>query len=100
MTLEDLGFNEELESFRTENNLSEDEIGRVITEHKERYIVKTLKAEYDAEITGNMRFTAKSREDFPAVGDWVVITAFDNEFAIIHKIFPRFRRSTNYSYKY
>ena len=37
-----------------------------------------------------MRFTAKSREDFPAVGDWVVLTTYDSDFAIIHSILPRF----------
>lgn len=90
MKLEDLGFNDNLEKFRTDNDLAGFETGRIIAEHKERYIVRTAKGEFDAEITGNMRFTAKGREDFPAVGDWVAITTFDPDFAIIHKIFPRF----------
>ena len=71
MTLEDLGYNDKLEKFRNENNLNEFEIGRVISEHRERYIVKTAKGEFEAEITGNLRYSSKSREDFPAVGDWV-----------------------------
>jgi ribosome biogenesis GTPase len=37
-----------------------------------------------------MRFTAKNREDFPAVGDWVALTTYEHDFAIIHKILPRF----------
>ncbi|MDD5363289.1 MAG: ribosome small subunit-dependent GTPase A [Ignavibacteria bacterium] len=90
MILEDLGYNENFEKFRIENNLVEFEVGRVIAEHKERYIVKTDKGEFEAEITGNMRFSAKGREDFPAVGDWVALTTFDTDFAIIHHIFPRF----------
>ena len=90
MTLEDLGYNDKLEKLRNENNLKEFEIGRVISEHKERYIVKTEKGEFEAEITGNLRFTAKSREDFPAVGDWVAITIYDSDFSIIHSILPRF----------
>jgi hypothetical protein len=69
--LEDLGYNDTLEKFRVENNLKDFEIGRVISEHKERYITKTEKGEFEAEITGHLRFSAKSREDFPAVGDWV-----------------------------
>ena len=88
--LEDLGFNEQLEKFRVEHQINETGIARVIAEHKERYIVKTLQGEYDAEITGNMRFSAETREDFPAVGDWVGITPYDTEFAIIQTIFPRF----------
>jgi len=33
---------------------------------------------------------AKSREDFPAVGDWVTLTVYDSNFSIIHKVLPRF----------
>lgn len=90
MKLEDLGYNDNLERFMVENNLQDFEIGRVTSEHKERYTVKTATAEYDAEITGNLRFTAKGREDFPAVGDWVALMTYDSELAIIHKILPRF----------
>ncbi|NOU18735.1 MAG: ribosome small subunit-dependent GTPase A [Bacteroidales bacterium] len=90
MKLEDLGYNDNLEKFRIENNLESFEIGRIIAEHKERYIVRALNGEFEAEITGNMRFTANSREDFPAVGDWVALATYDPDFAIIHKIFPRF----------
>jgi ribosome biogenesis GTPase len=46
--------------------------------------------EFEAEITGNMRFTAKDREDFPAVGDWVAITVYDHGSAIIQHILPRY----------
>jgi ribosome biogenesis GTPase / thiamine phosphate phosphatase len=90
MRLQDLGYSENLESFRIENNLDSFEMGRVIAEHKERYIVKTIKGDFEAEITGNLRFTAKSREDFPAVGDWVAITIYNSDFAIIYTILPRF----------
>ncbi len=90
MELEDLGYNNKLEKLRNENNLKDFEIGRVISEHKERYIVKTEKGELEAEITGNLRFSSKSRDDFPAVGDWVALTIHDSDFSIIHSILPRF----------
>lgn len=90
MKLEDFGYNDKLEKLRIENNLKDFEIGRVVSEHKERYTVKTEKGELEAEITGNMRFSAKSREDYPAVGDWVSLTIYDSDFSIIHKILPRF----------
>ena len=89
MKLEDIGYNDKLRKFSIENKLSDFEIGRVIAEHKERYIVKTENGEYEAEITGNLRFTAKSRIDFPAGGDWVALTTYDAEFSVIHKILPR-----------
>jgi ribosome biogenesis GTPase / thiamine phosphate phosphatase len=90
MTLEDLGYNDKLEEFRINQKLGNFDTGRVIAEHKERYIIRTIQAEFEAEVTGNMRFTARSREDFPAVGDWVALTVYDADFAIIHKIFPRY----------
>lgn len=90
MRLEDLGYSNNFKKFRLEQKLDSSEIGRVIAEHKERYIVKTVKGEFEAEITGNMRFSAKGREDFPAVGDWVALTTYDSGFAVIHKMLPRF----------
>jgi ribosome biogenesis GTPase / thiamine phosphate phosphatase len=89
MELEYLGYTKDLEKFRVENDLTGFEVGRVTQEHKERYVVRTDKSEYEAEITGNMRFSADSRQDFPAVGDWVALTVCDSDFAIIHKIYPR-----------
>lgn len=90
MELEDLGYNSKLQKRWIDQNPDNLEIGRIIAEHKERYLVKTSKGEFEAEITGNMRFTARNREDFPAVGDWVTLVAYEPDFAIIHKILPRF----------
>jgi ribosome biogenesis GTPase len=87
--LQNLGYNSTLENFRTENNLNDFAIGRVVAEHKERYIVSTEQGEMDAEITGNLRFSARGREDFPAVGDWVALTIYDPDTSIIHRILPR-----------
>lgn len=89
MTLKDFGYSELIEKLKLENAPAGFEIGRVIAEHKERYIVVTEDGESEAEITGNLRFSAQSREDFPAVGDWVALTTYDSDFSIIHKILPR-----------
>jgi len=89
MTLQDLGYKKHFDQFIIDNKLDKFDIGRIIAEHKERYIVKTSEGEFEAEITGNLRFTAQSRSDFPAVGDWVAFTIFDTDCSIIHKIFPR-----------
>lgn len=90
MKLQDFGYDERVEKLRVENHLTEFDIGRVVAEHKERYTVVTEKGECDAEITGNLRFSAKGREDFPAVGDWVALTIYDPDFSVIHAIIPRF----------
>ncbi|KAA3611241.1 MAG: ribosome small subunit-dependent GTPase A [Calditrichaeota bacterium] len=89
MTLEDLGYTKELEAYRKEQNLDSFGIGRVISEHKGRFSVKTDSAEFDAEVIGNMRFTASNRIDLPVVGDWVSIAEYDDNKALIHAIFPR-----------
>ena len=89
MKIDDLGFNERFKKLRIELNLENFEIGRVIAEHKERYSVACEKGEFEAEITGNLRFSARSREDFPAVGDWVALLTTDSDFAIIHRVLPR-----------
>lgn len=89
MTFEDLGYTKDLENYRKENNLNIFGIGRVISEQKERYIVKTDNKEYEAEVIGNIRYTAKNRLDFPAVGDWVAISEYDFDKVLIHEIFPR-----------
>ncbi len=89
MTLTDLGLTNVISSYLEANNLSDFAIGRVTQEHRERYVVSTGDIEYDAEITGNLRFSASSRADFPAVGDWVAMTLYDSGLAIIHKILPR-----------
>jgi len=64
MTLEDLGYNGTFEAHRVAHHLDSFEVGRVILEHKERYVVKTASQEFDAELIGNLRYAAESRYDF------------------------------------
>ena len=89
MTLEDFGYTIDLENYRKDQDLDSFGVGRVISEHKERYMVKTVEKEYDAEIIGNLRFSAQKRSDFPAVGDWVAISEYDDDKGLIHAVFPR-----------
>lgn len=89
MTLEILGYNETLRRYREEQNLETFDVGRVISQHKERYAVRTEMGEYDSELLGNLRYTAESEYDFPAVGDWVAISEYDTDKALIHAIYPR-----------
>jgi ribosome biogenesis GTPase / thiamine phosphate phosphatase len=89
MRLERLGLTKELADHIKDLDLSDFTIGRVTQEHRERYIVSDGDNEYDAEITGNLRFSSSSRADYPAVGDWVVIKIYSSVQAIIHKVLPR-----------
>lgn len=89
MTLKELGYTTSLEEYRKDNNLDTFNVGRVIAEHKDRYVVKTPTGEFDSELIGNLRYTAESRYDLPAVGDWVAISEYDEGKALIHSIYPR-----------
>ena len=89
MTYQDLGYTDALKDYRINHSLQSFEVGRVILEHKDRYVVKTPEHEFDAELIGNLRFTAEGRYDFPAVGDWVAFSEYDEGKALIHAIYPR-----------
>jgi len=89
ITLKDLGYTAELEAFRKEKSLESFGVARVILEHKDRYIVKTENKELSAELIGNLRFTAESKKDLPVVGDWVAISEYDSDKALIHSVYPR-----------
>ncbi|MEO1051225.1 MAG: ribosome small subunit-dependent GTPase A [Bacteroidota bacterium] len=87
--IKDLGFKEYLSEYRTNNNLESFSVGRVILEHKERYVVLTEQGEITCELIGNLRFTAQNRSDLPAVGDWVALNEYDTDKGLIHAIYPR-----------
>jgi ribosome biogenesis GTPase len=89
LELEDLGYSEFFESSRKRLGLDGYAVARVIAEHKGAYGVKNPDGEYLAEITGKQMFNALSREDYPAVGDWVAISEPDTERAIIHGLLWR-----------
>jgi ribosome biogenesis GTPase / thiamine phosphate phosphatase len=60
----------DFETVRTEESMI---IGRVALEHKRMYRLWAEHGELLAEVSGKFSFQAESREDYPAVGDWVVV---------------------------
>lgn len=64
-------------------------IARVIAEYKGAYKVKNENGEFLAKVTGKQMFNALSREDYPAVGDFVVIDELPENQAVIKEILPR-----------
>lgn len=89
MTLEELGYNEVLEAYRKDHHLDSFDIGRIISEHKDRYTVKTESDVFECELIGSLRFMASDKNELPAVGDWVAISEYDDNKALIHAIYPR-----------
>jgi ribosome biogenesis GTPase len=64
--------------------------GRVAAEYRNTYLLYIEQGEQLAEVSGKFRHQATGLQDFPAVGDWVVIQPGGSEGrAIIHAILPR-----------
>jgi len=87
--IEDLGYGIFFESNRKKLKLDNFSVARVTVEYKGSYKVRNMSGEYLSKVTGKQMFNASSREDYPAVGDWVAITELDKERAVIHKVLPR-----------
>jgi ribosome biogenesis GTPase len=87
LNLTDLGWNQDFEDKLKQINKQDNfQIARIAIEYKGMYKLYTEAGEVLAEITGNMRYN----NQFPAVGDWVVIDLQDSKArAIIHDILPR-----------
>ncbi|UFP92901.1 ribosome small subunit-dependent GTPase A [Gloeobacter morelensis] len=64
--------------------------GRVIAEHRGGYGVTTETGEVSAAVSGRLRHAVRGPADFPAVGDWVVLTRRElPERGLIQAVLPR-----------
>ena len=88
--IENEAYLNQIQSQIKENNWSELEVGKIISEQKGSYLLRGGQGEeYRAELLGHLSYAAESRYDLPAVGDWVVFVTFDEDMAIIHGVLPR-----------
>lgn len=90
MNLTTLGFSpffeQQLSALQTEGKV----VGRVSLEHKHSYHVVTEQGEWLATVSGAFAFSAFSRTDYPAVGDFVLVEKMPGEErAVIHHLFER-----------
>lgn len=63
-------------------------VGRICSEHKSGYKLYSEKGELTAIISGKFRNNCQTKEDFPAVGDWVIFKQIDDN-AVIQSILHR-----------
>ncbi|MFJ5767474.1 ribosome small subunit-dependent GTPase A [Lysinibacillus sp. NPDC093210] len=94
MKLTTLGFStyfeEQETAFKKESKLANCVPARVTLEHKHSYRVIAEEGEWLATVAGHFAYTSVAREDYPAVGDWVLVEKMAGEDkAIIHKLFNR-----------
>ncbi len=90
MSLEKYGWDLNFENYYQNYQEKGLEVGRVVIEHKHMYRLITSAGEVLGEISGKMRFDSSGNGDYPAVGDWVVISLRPEERkATIHAVLPR-----------
>lgn len=88
--LEAFGWNGFFEACFQSYNEPDTYPARVTVEHGQTYRLYTAFGELTAEVSGRLRHQSMSREDMPAVGDWVVIRPrFEEGRATIHHVLPR-----------
>lgn len=88
-SLVQLGYNPLVEAGRLGLGVSTDNLARVTAEHKGEYEVMGINGTYRAAVTGRRMATAMGRDDYPAVGDWVVIKNDVDDAKVITDILPR-----------
>jgi len=90
MELTHIGFNDKVkEAFEKIAKVNQI-IGRISLEHKRIYRVWTVYGELLCEVSGKLAYGAQSREEYPAVGDWVILTPRSAEAkGTITNILPR-----------
>ena len=87
MTLQELGWQDFFEEQCGDTKLT---VGRVVLQHKYLYRIVNEQGEWIGEPTGKFTFETLMKKDFPAVGDWVLMTTYPHEQkAMIHQVLQR-----------
>ena len=63
--------------------------GLITLQEKGMYRIFTSTGEQNALVSGKFQFDAQSVSDYPAVGDYVLVSRADPDTAIIHHVLPR-----------
>jgi len=88
--IRNLGFDNWFQSNTDSQLIENHRIARVITVHKNSYIISKGIGDVFAELAGKMLYSADSSVLLPTVGDWVAADFFDDDsHAIIHNLLPR-----------
>jgi ribosome biogenesis GTPase len=84
--LQHIGFNDWFQDRVEADKLAQHEIARVVSVHKDSYMITKGQGDVFAELTGKLAYAV----DLPTTGDWVYVDFYDDDtHAIIHDIFPR-----------
>jgi ribosome biogenesis GTPase / thiamine phosphate phosphatase len=83
------GYDDATDTLRLKGGAHIDQLARVTAEHKGAYDIVLATGEYRATVTGKHMLHAASRDAYPAVGDWVIVSDSTKEHKIIQHILPR-----------
>ena len=90
MELKDLGFSEWFEQRLSESDKTGYSLARIISVNKGSYVVRNDGEEILSELAGEFIFSAESRLEYPAVGDWAFVRYYNaNTLAVIYDLLPR-----------
>ncbi|MBD3867480.1 MAG: ribosome small subunit-dependent GTPase A [Acidobacteria bacterium] len=88
--LENIGFSDWFKSRVDEQQSAAHGVARIVSVHKDSYMVTRGDGEVYAELSGNLLFSTESAAGLPTTGDWVYADYFDDDtHAIIYGVFPR-----------
>jgi ribosome biogenesis GTPase len=90
MTLEEFGFSQWFRGQIDPDHMDELSVARVTAVHKGECEVSDGESTHPAKTTGRLRHRAKSKLDYPTVGDWVLVRDFAQEdFGTIQAVLKR-----------
>jgi ribosome biogenesis GTPase len=90
MSLRALGWNSFFEEAFAPWAAADLQAARVAIQHRGGYEVWTADEVLTADVTGRFRHLTRAAGDYPAVGDWVAVSAVPGEArALIHAVLPR-----------
>ena len=88
--LERLGYDSWFQDCVDITKLEEHKLARVVSVHKDSYMVSKGEGDVFAELAGKLVYSIDSSIDLPTTGDWVYVDFYDNDsHAIIHDIVSR-----------
>lgn len=89
MNLNHLGWDGMFADSFARHSAKEQCAGRVTAAHRNHYTVATGTGDLQCEVSGQFRHHATGAQDFPAVGDWVVLDQQGAGLGIVRAVLPR-----------
>ncbi len=87
--LEPFGYNQYTEAARKKIGAAPSALARISAEHRGVYEIVQPRGSCRAAISGKLMADATRREDYPAVGDWVVVGDAEQGVVVIEEILER-----------